>query len=72
MENGLEVKYNVYKVDNGAVVNNCFVLRPEKDEAAVEALRAYADCTKNKALAENILDWIEDLEEGYASGDLPR
>jgi len=42
MQEGLRVKYNVTKVSDGSVVNDCFVLRPDKDPAAVAVLRAYA------------------------------
>lgn len=44
-QEGLKVKYNVFKVEDGGIVNNCFVLRPDKDPAAVDALRAYAAST---------------------------
>ena len=39
---GLKVKYLVFKADTGEMVDNCFILRPDKDAVAVEALRAYA------------------------------
>lgn len=55
---GLVVKYDVRKVDSGELVQNCFVLRPEKDWAAVRALRKYADATKNERLAKEITDWL--------------
>lgn len=58
MQEGLKVKYNVTKVSDGSIVNNCFVLRPDKDSAAVVALRAYAATTENKALAADIVGWI--------------
>jgi hypothetical protein len=35
---GLKVKYNVYKVSDGSKVLDCFVLRPQKDNAARIAL----------------------------------
>lgn len=55
---GLKGKYLVFKADTGEQIVNCFVLRPEKDPAAVEALRAYANNTDNKTLAEDIYNWI--------------
>ncbi len=35
-----------------------FVLRPDKDPAAVEALRAYAEATDNKTLSDDIYNWV--------------
>jgi len=55
---GLKVKYRVYKAKDNTPVENCFVLRPEKDLAAVAAFTAYAHATDNKQLAEDILNWI--------------
>ncbi|MGK5508694.1 hypothetical protein [Brevibacillus formosus] len=42
---GLYVKYDVRKMETGEMVNDCFVLRPEIDGAAVAAFRKYADVT---------------------------
>lgn len=55
---GLKGKYLVFKQDTGELVENCFVLRPGKDTAAVEALRAYAHATDNKTLANGIYNWV--------------
>ena len=55
---GLKSKFLVFKADTGERIENCFVLRPDKDCAAVEALRAYAEATENKTLAEDIYNWI--------------
>lgn len=55
---GLKAKYLVFKADTGKQVDNCFILRPDKDPAAVEALRAYASATDNETLAEDIYNWI--------------
>jgi len=55
---GLKGKYLVFKADTGEQVSNCFVLRPDKDTAAVEALRAYARNTNNETLAEDIYNWV--------------
>lgn len=55
---GLKAKYLVFNAASGKMIENCFVLRPEKDAAAVEALRAYANTTENKTLAEDIYNWV--------------
>lgn len=61
-KDGLHVKYDVYKVDDGTPVSNCFVLRPSKDKAAIEALKRYAEVTDNKRLGKDILAWVEFLK----------
>ncbi len=66
-QTGLRVKYDVKKVETGETVNNCFVLRPDKDPAAVAALRTYARATPNKALADDIIAWV-----GASTADRPR
>ena len=55
---GLKLKFLVFKADTGERIENCFVLRPDKDYAAVEALRAYAEATDNKTLADDIYNWV--------------
>lgn len=55
---GLKRKFLVFKSDTGEMIENCFVLRPDKDPAAVAALRAYAGATDNKTLAADIMDWV--------------
>ena len=55
---GLKAKYLVFKADTGERVGNCFVLRPDKDPAAVEAIKAYARATDNETLAEDIYNWV--------------
>lgn len=55
---GLKAKYLVFKADTGESVENCFVLRPDKDPASVEALRAYASATDNETLAKDIYNWV--------------
>ena len=55
---GLKAKYLVFKADTGEILENCFILRPDKDPTAVEALRAYANATDNKTLAEDIYGWV--------------
>lgn len=62
-DKGLHVKYIVTKVDTGETVNNCFVLRPDKDPAALAALKAYAYMTTNPDLAADIFGWIVSIEK---------
>ena len=58
---GLYAKYNVTKISDGTTVNNCFVLRPDLDPAALEAIKAYAQATPNKKLASDLYCWIADI-----------
>lgn len=60
---GLKRKYIVLKADTGEDVPDCFVLRPAKDKAAVEALRAYAKATDNDLLAADIYRWVGPLPQ---------
>lgn len=60
---GLKVKYRVYKAKDNTPVENCFVLRPDKDAAAIQALISYAIFTSNRQLAKDILDWIRPYAE---------
>jgi hypothetical protein len=62
LERGLYVKYDVTKVSSGEVVEDCFVLRPDRDPAAIVAVREYARVTKNPKLAADILSWIGDFQ----------
>ena len=55
---GLKRKYLVFKSDTGEMVENCFVLRPGEDPAAVEALRVYARATNNATLSADIFNWV--------------
>ena len=55
---GLKPKYRVFKMEDGTLVDGCFVLRPDKDHAAREALRFYATKTENSQLAKDIYDWV--------------
>lgn len=61
-QEGLKIKYNVYKVEDNSKVNDCFVLRPQKDEAARAALLTYADKTDNYLLANDIRKWINSIK----------
>lgn len=69
---GLKAKYLVFKADTGERVGNCFVLRPDKDPAAVEAIRAYARATNNETLADDIYNWVgksEPVQEWISVND---
>jgi len=59
---GLYHKFNVFKPD-GEEVDNCFVLRPGKDENAKTALALYAflSLKKNHELSKDILEWLENV-----------
>lgn len=60
---GLRQKYIVMKAETGETVDNCFVLRPTKDEAAKIALKAYAEATTNKTLANDLKTWLLEVAE---------
>ena len=71
---GLKAKYLVFKADTGERVGNCFVLCPDKDPAAVEAIRAYARATDNETLAEDIYNLVgkgEPVQEWISQTELP-
>ena len=59
-EKGLYGKYTVTR--NDLTQDDCFVLKPNKDPAARIALKAYAEATTNKALAQDIYNWIGESE----------
>ena len=42
-------------------MDECFVLRPDRDPAAKAALLAYADATDNVALADDIRRWMDTI-----------
>lgn len=53
---GLYNKYTIIKNETGKkVTDRCFVLKPDQDPAAREALRTYAKATKNEELAKDLL-----------------
>lgn len=58
-EQGLYEKYEVTK--NGEPVEDCFVLEPEDDSAAREALIRYAEVTDDEELAEELDEWVIDI-----------
>lgn len=59
MIGGLYAKYEVTK--DGEPVEDCFVLEPEDDSAAREALIRYAEETDNEQLAEELREWVTDI-----------
>ena len=58
-ERGLYEKYHVCK--DGEAVADCFVLEPDSDSAAREALIRYAEATDDEELAEDLREWVSDL-----------
>lgn len=56
---GLYSKYEVKKRSDGTPVENCFVLRPDRDDAAIAAMLAYADVTSDEQLAQELRRWAE-------------
>lgn len=70
--NGLKRKFLVFKSDTGEMIENCFVLRPDKDPAAVEALRAYAKATDNETLSTDIINWVGAEEHEERENPKPR
>lgn len=67
---GLYVKYEVRKKDTGELVNDCFVLRPDRDPAARYALLIYAWTTPNLLLSGDIINWLRDLEIDAGDGEV--
>lgn len=73
-ERGIYDKYLVIKMVDGTVIENCFILRPDKDPAAVKALQAYAAATENRVLAGDLYRWVgrpaeENQKEGKTHDD---
>lgn len=66
---GLYGKYKVTKVSTGEDVAICFVLRPDRDEHARAALRAYAESIReeNEELAMHLTTWMDEIEIEQAS-----
>jgi hypothetical protein len=58
-QNGLYGKYEVY--EDGDRVEGCFVLEPESDPAAREAMIRYAEETDDEQLAEDLRQWVTNL-----------
>lgn len=60
---GLYPKFEVKSTNTGEIVGDCFVLRPDRDPAAIEAILAYAQATENKQLQEDLIEWVHSLSE---------
>lgn len=60
---GLYGKYIVRKRSDNSIVTNCFVLRPDRDDAAIAAMLAYANTTDDELLAQELREWAE-YEQG--------
>lgn len=60
---GLYGKYIVRKRSDNSIVTNCFVLRPDRDDAAIAAMLAYANSTDDELLAQELREWAE-YEQG--------
>lgn len=60
---GLYGKYIVRKSSDNSIVTNCFVLRPDRDDAAIAAMLAYANATDDELLAQELREWAE-YEQG--------
>ena len=56
MSDGLYNKYEVTR--QGELVEGCFVLRPETDPVARDALATYALRTPDRELAKDLWDWM--------------
>lgn len=57
-QKGLYGKYIITKVDGTTVSDRCFILKPDKDPAAVKALQAYAAATDNEYLRNDLYKWV--------------
>ncbi len=56
---GLYTKYQVWK--DGQSVTDVFVLRPNNDPAAKEAVLRYAEVTPDQELASDLRNWLAAL-----------
>lgn len=65
---GLYQKYEVYK--GGEAVPNSFVLEPESDPAAREAIAVYARSTDDPELAADLQEWVGKLEGQESDGEV--
>lgn len=63
MAQGLYHKYNVFDAETGEPIGGAFVLLPETDPIAEEALDCYAEATGNLTLQEDLYRWLDDIRE---------
>jgi hypothetical protein len=62
-ERGLYSKYRVMKRDTGEELDGpCFVLRPDRDVAAMRALYRYAELTSDNQLREDLERWLDSMD----------
>ena len=62
-QKGLIAKFIVTRQSTGEqVFDPLFVLLPEKDVAARQALVKYSECTQNKVLSDDIKDWVAEMQ----------
>ena len=60
-EQGLHGKYRIEHMDGRPLSSGfCFVLRPDRDAAAWEALRVYAEMTENVRLRNDLERWLSE------------
>lgn len=69
MSKGLYSKYIVTKADGTPLDGDCFVLRPDRDSAAFAALERYAEKTRNRELANDIIGWLNSIREADSTKD---
>lgn len=69
MDKGLYSKYHVTKADGTPLDGDCFVLRPDRDAAAVKALLAYAANTPNEELSSDIRIWLASIGADMSAPD---
>lgn len=55
---GLYGKYRIFRANGTPVKGRCFVLKPDKDPAAVKALQAYAAATGDAQLRNDLYEWV--------------
>jgi len=62
-QQGIFYKYKIERMDGQPLKPGFrFVLSPESDPAALEALKAYADNTSNKQLSDDIRAFVTEIE----------
>lgn len=60
-EKGLYCKYHVRHADGSPLSPGfLFILRPDRDPAAWQAVKTYAETTKNPALRADLFQWLQD------------
>jgi len=59
---GLYNKYHVIRAADYSVGQDVFVLKPKTDPAARDALLAYANATPDIELSNDLLAWLDKLE----------